>query len=220
MPSSKSKVVDESTKEFRENDRVEVNYKGDKWKYATVVRRHGDGTYRISCDDKQEFKHVPARKLARIDDADGPHNEDTFMLYDVVEVRNESSEVWESALIQGVNKSAGMYEVLYDDGGDVARVGKHMIRRPQNSSSSKVSNSTAKLQRGDRVYVKPGDHDEEFAATIESVDKDGSCHVKFDDKALGKESFVPRSHIRRMEAEGAAAVPFSEVCESFKSIKA
>ena len=58
-----------------------------------------------------------------------------------------------------------------------------------------------KLEQGDRVYVKPGDHEEEFSATIERVDKDGSCHVKFDDKALGKESFVPRSHIRLMSTE-------------------
>lgn len=201
-PSSSSKVVDESIADLQENDRVEVNYKSDKWKQAKILRKHKDGSFRISCDDGQELKHVPPRKLARLGyDSD---EEGGFMLYDVVEVYDKKGDIWHGAVVQSVNRKGDMFEVLYDDGGDIARVESKKVRRPQSKAKK-----AGKLNQGDRVYVKPGDHEEEFAATIERVDKDGSCHVKFDDKALGKESFVPRSHIRAMSAQDIAPSPFS-----------
>ena len=204
MPRSTSKVIDEgSAKELYENDRVEVNYKGDKWKPAVILRQHQDGSYRIRCEDGQELKHVKSRRLELLDGDEKV--DDEFFLYDDVDVYSKKDRDWRSATIHGMNKKGTMFEVLYDGGGDVDTVDVKKLRHPQ-KKKAKIQG----LKQGDRVFVKPGDHDEEFSATVERVDKDGSCHVKFDDKALGKESFVPRSHVRLMDAEDGAPAIFTE----------
>ena len=65
------------------------------------------------------------------------------MLYDAVDVYDKKNDVWEGAVIQSFNKKGDVFEVLYDDGGDVAQA-RHTLLHHARPTAQRTAHGAMK----------------------------------------------------------------------------
>jgi hypothetical protein len=203
-----------SSSSYREGDKVEARFKGKtRWFKGTIDSVNRDGTYDVRYEDGDRERDVIAEHIRSIDGADRRDRESrgastssstSYREGDKVEARFKGKTRWFKGTIESLNRD-GTYDVRYEDGDRERDVIAEYIRsidggaRRDRDTRSLSPSSSSSYREGDKVEARFKGKTRWFKGTIESVNRDGTYDVRYEDGDRERE--VIAEYIRSVDGE-------------------
>lgn len=213
---------------YRTRERVEARQPGTtRWRTATVVDEHPDGSVDVRFANGEEERRLDARMVRKMDgmDDDGERriNDSSrapraIRTGDAIEARYRGGSKWYDGVVKKAH-SDGTFDIRYVDGDEERDVEARFVRLADDARGGtgnveanvhSPSRSRGRGGRddgnycvGDKVEARFKGRARWFSATVERINQDGTYHLLYAD---GDEELAVEEHlIRSRDGSGTSA---------------